>query len=116
MSRALIPIYRAEADMTFREFARQFCKQYGEWGYSRNTVDLYDRHCMAFLAFLKSRRQPDDVRSFTDHNVYEFAGYLLKPIEEGGCGIHPNTAIGVLSALSALARYGMQTTIEGKRL
>lgn len=102
--------------MTFRDFARDFCKDYGQWGYSVNTVDLYDRHCMAFLAFIKSRRQPDSLASFNDEQVYAFAQYLLRPVAEGGCGVQPNTVIGALSALSALARYGMQRRDRGKRL
>lgn len=114
--RVTIPIDRGDAAMTFRDFARDFCKDYGQWGYSVNTVDLYDRHCMAFLAFIKSRRQPDSLSSFNDQNVYEFATYLLRPVSEAGCGIQPNTVIGVLSALSALAKYGMQRREGGKRL
>lgn len=99
---------------TFREFARACCQQLHQWGYSEETVPVYDRAYMQFLTYVKSHGGHDDIRSFNDRNVYGFADWLARPVEsrpgvEGRPGIHPNTILRTLSALSTLARFGMQT-------
>lgn len=95
---------------TFREFARACCMQLGQWGYSTETVHVYDRTYHQFMAFLKAQGAHDDVRSFNDRLVFGFAEDL------GRRSIHPNTIIKALSALSTLARYGgMADDAEGKR-
>lgn len=111
MARISIPIDRETNAMTFRDFARQCCHQLGQWGYSAETVAVYDRTYMQFLACLKGRGDHDDVRSFNDGAVLAFAEAL------GLRGIHPNTIIKALSALSTLARHGMQRRDDrGRRL
>jgi len=90
-----------DAIMTFRDFARQCCHQLRQWGYAEETLTVYDRTYMQFLASVKSRGGADDVRSFNDANVLGFAEDL------GRRGIHPNTIIRSLSALSTLAKHGM---------
>lgn len=101
--RVVIPRDRGTDAMTFRDFARECCKQMDQWGYSDQTVEKYDRAYMQFLAYVKAQGAHDDVRSFNDRLVFGFATNLAKQ------GIHPNTIITTLSALSTLARYGMET-------
>lgn len=87
--------------MTFREFARDCCRQLAQWGYADETVNVYDRTYMQFLAYLKGAGANDDLRSFNDRLTLGFAEDL------GRRKAHPNTIIRSLSALSTLARYGM---------
>lgn len=97
--------------MTFRDFARQCCLQLRQWGYSEETITVYDRVYMQFLAYVKGAGAHDDLRSFTDGLVLGFAEDL------GRRRIHPNTIIKALSALSTLARHGtMARDARGKPL
>lgn len=109
MARLLIPIDRGAA-MTFRDLARDFSAQLGTWGYSTMTVSRYDRSLMQFLAFVKAQGGSDDVRSFNDRNVFDFASSL-------GTMVSPNTILNMLSAMRALARYGMtRRDVHNRRL
>lgn len=87
--------------MTFRELAQGCERQLRGWGYSDDTCTSYDRTWMQFLAFVKSGGGNDDIRSFNDRNTFAFSEWLAQK------KIHPNTIIKMLSALRALARYGM---------
>jgi site-specific recombinase XerD len=104
--RIRIPYDTGGHAMTFKDFARDCCRQLGQWGYSHETIAVYDRAYMQFFAYLKGEGANDDIRSFNDRLVYGFAEKL------GGDGIHPNTIIKMLSALSTLAKYGMQRRDE----
>lgn len=107
--RVRIPIDAGDSAMTFRDFARSCCKYLDAWGYSEETVEVYDRTYMQFLAYVKGQGGHDDIRSFNDRTVLGFAGRLAEQ------GVHPNTIIKTLSALSRLARYGMETRDERDR-
>lgn len=111
VSRVVIPIDR-EAAMTFRDFARDCLTQLSRWGYASATINIYDRVYMQFLAYLKSHGHRDDLKSFNDDTTFGFAEWL------GDRGIHPNSIIKALSALSTLARHGNMTKDPktGKRL
>jgi integrase/recombinase XerD len=97
--------------MTFRDLYRDCAVQLGKDGYSSETIHVYERTYSQFLAYLKARGLHDDVRSFSDDHVQGFAEDL------GRRGIHPNTIIKALSAMSTLAKYGMrQKDLKGRRL
>jgi integrase/recombinase XerD len=97
--------------MTFHEFVRQCLKQLQAWGYSDETIAVYDRVYMQFLTYVKRQGGHDDLRSFNDATVLGFAEDL------GRLGIHPNTIIRGLSALSTLAKHGMMRhDVRGRRL
>lgn len=71
-------------------------------GYSPRTLDTYETRWAQFRAFLNTRRQDDDLRSFDGETVFAYCQYL------GARGAAPNTIIGHLAALSSLARFGMK--------
>jgi site-specific recombinase XerD len=100
--RNVIAYDKGDTAVTYKDFARDCCRQLGQWGYSHETIAVYDRAFMQFFAYVKGHGATDDIRSFNDRLVYGFAESL------GANGIHPNTIIKTLSALSTLARYGMQ--------
>jgi site-specific recombinase XerD len=66
------------------------------------TLTEYDRIYRQFIAFVLSTGNHDELRSFTPHLCEEFMAYL------GAQGASQNTIRHKLSALSTLARYGLQ--------
>ena len=97
--------------MTFRDFARQCCVQLRHWGYSEETITVYDRTYMQFLAYVKGTGAHDDLRSFTGPLVLGFAEDM------GRRAINPNTIIKALSALKTLAKHGeMSRDARGRPL
>jgi site-specific recombinase XerD len=110
MARFLIPTIRGDA-MKLTELATKCCDHLvHSIGYSKETRSPYLTAVNQFVAFLRSRNVPDDIRSFTDEHVAAFHEYL------GAMRAHPNTISQKLSALRAVAKYGMKQKRDGKRL
>ncbi len=99
MARVTIPTL-PQSSMTLSQVMGQ-CLRYlvGVQGYSPGTSEQYDRAYRQFLAHLRAKGLPDDIRSFTSEHIMSFAGDL------GQRGVSPNTIICRLSALSTFADY-----------
>lgn len=107
LRRVIVPVDKGGADMTFRDFAHECGGQLIAWGYSRDTRDSYQRKWMQFLAYVKARGLNDDIRSFNDRIVFEFATWLGQPVADVRPALKPQSVLGFLHALRTLAEYGM---------
>lgn len=96
--------------MTFTQLAHDFAAWMLQPAQSRSreTVTTYARIYLAFHAHLKARGLTDDVRHFTAEHCESFRDALTAA---GGKG---SSVVVNLSALSALAQYGMRSRREGK--
>lgn len=94
--------------MKFSAFADAFERSLRRGGYSSNTVTSYTYACRTFSTFLTTQGLNDEVRHFTGSLVKRYADEL------DVLGAKASTVTRYLSALSSLARFGMQTEIKNK--